>query len=392
MELAALVRRYAGRFAAVGGSTHHVGSPLGAWLVLALAAPAADDSARVEIADALGTDVHTAHRLAGDLLAHPHPAVAAALAVWSRPELTGLAGWRDRLPAGVQTGAIPTQAAADAWAQQHSLGLIRQFPLGTADIMVLLASALATKVTWLRPFDVVPGEELGGEWGERLTRVLHSRSIAGHRAFIRSTDRAGDVAVHVGQSDDDVEVVSVIAEPGVPAADVLAAAHEIAGTTSGSAGPRSLFDLPLGDGPLWTITEAEQPERGERAQAILPAWHASSEHKLLDVPDLGLGVAAGALRRRAGIEGGPLDAKQVAVAKYDRRGFEAAALTVLALALSARIIPPGPFRTATLRFAHPYAVVAATRARSDSPWAGLPVFAAWVTDPDDADPDAAPSR
>ncbi len=163
MQLFALIARYAERFAAVGGSAHHVGSPLGVWLVLALAAPAADDAARAEIAAALGTDVDTAHQLAGELLAHPHPAVAAGLAVWSRPELTGLDGWRDGLPTGVQTGPIPDQNAADTWAREHTMGMIEQFPLQQPEKMsILLASALATKVTWLRPFDVVPGEQLGG--------------------------------------------------------------------------------------------------------------------------------------------------------------------------------------------------------------------------------------
>jgi hypothetical protein len=53
---------------------------------------------------------------------------------------------------------------------------------------------------------------------------------------------------------------------------------------------------------------------------------------------------------------------------------------------------PGVRRTAELRFGHPFAVVAAGNAnppdshRPDwpSPWHGLPVFSAWVADPEDA--------
>lgn len=86
---------------------------------------------------------------------------------------------------------------------------------------------------------------------------------------------------------------------------------------------------------------------------------------------------------KAGVTG-PIEALQVAVATYARRGFEAAAVTALAVGVSATPHPPpGPFRTATLRFAHPYAVVAATRSQRGNPWRGLPIFAAWITEPDD---------
>jgi hypothetical protein len=44
--------------------------------------------------------------------------------------------------------------------------------------------------------------------------------------------------------------------------------------------------------------------------------------------------------------------------------------------------PPGKRREAELRFDHPYAVVAT--AAGAGPWAGLPVFSAWVTEPEDA--------
>ena len=85
MTLPPLVSRYAERFALLGGDEHRVGSPLGAWLVLAIAAPAAHGALRAEIVDVLGTDVDSAHRLAGALLERSHPAVAAALATLVPP-------------------------------------------------------------------------------------------------------------------------------------------------------------------------------------------------------------------------------------------------------------------------------------------------------------------
>ena len=81
----------------------------------------------------------------------------------------------------------------------------------------------------------------------------------------------------------------------------------------------------------------------------------------------------------------PVEAVQAATAAYTRTGFEAAAVTVLASPSGAPVAPPpGPYRTAELTYGHPYAVVATTDA-VDGPWRGLPVFAAWVCEPDDAD-------
>jgi hypothetical protein len=56
--------------------------------------------------------------------------------------------------------------------------------------------------------------------------------------------------------------------------------------------------------------------------------------------------------------------------------------------MAMRPAAPGLVRTAELRFGHPYAVVAVTvdsPGRGDpGPWHGLPVFSAWVADPEDA--------
>ena len=138
----------------------------------------------------------------------------------------------------------------------------------------------------------------------------------------------------------------------------------------------------------------QAPHRGEHVEVLLPAWHADSSHDLLAVPGLAFGAAGAALQQAANV-GGFIEAVQAAVARYSRRGFEAAAVTVLGVTLSGRMPPPpGPYRTATVRFAHPYAVVATALGRApEDPWHGLPVFTAWVTRPDDAaeeDPDSPP--
>jgi hypothetical protein len=99
--------RYAQRVhAAVEGGAHHVASPLGAWLLLALCGPASTGSDRRELADALGCDAGEAAAVTARLLGQPHPLVAAAAALWQcAGALTGeLAQWRAGLPPAVESG------------------------------------------------------------------------------------------------------------------------------------------------------------------------------------------------------------------------------------------------------------------------------------------------
>jgi hypothetical protein len=401
-QLHGAVARYAQSMHAVAGDTHHVASPLGAWLLLALCGPASSGEAREALTGVLGLDVAAAARAASDLLGHRHPAVLSAAALWNRPadDPQELADWRAGLPPEVETGDLPGQAWVDGWADRHTLGLIDRFPLTiTQDTLLVLASALATRVSWEHPFDVVPAGALGAgsAWVSGVRTVLRTPSGPGHSQYIAATDRAGDVAVHTATARGGLLVTSVAAAPGVPAADVLAAAYEVAhaAATGGPVARRSLFDLPLGEGPLWTLTERHAPARGadgrdQRFTAVLPAWSVRSEHDLAR-PELGFPIAAWLLAKLLGRSEYRYEAKQSAVARYGRVGFEAAAVSAIALLVGSAIRREGVVRVAELRFAQPFAVVAVAvdedargGAASAGPWHGVPVFSAWVTDVEDA--------
>ncbi|NJP34480.1 hypothetical protein [Micromonospora thermarum] len=398
-DIPACVARYAERLHNVLGGSHHVASPLGAWLLLALVAPAATGTARADLAEALGTDADAAAGAARALLADPHPLVGAATGLWqaSGVDSPGLASWRAALPSSTQTGPLPDQATLDAWAREHSLGLIERFPLEVRPaVLLVLASALATRVSWAEPFQVTGVEALGrgSAWAGRLRRVLRTPSY-GHRAWIAATGRAGDVIVHAAPARPATEggpgllVVSVAGPADVPRGDVLAAAHEQAAHALDGdepAGRRSLYDIPLGEAPLWTLREETVrtfAARDERLEAVLPCWSAESHHGLT-APALGFPAAAEAFRGLLARPDLDVEAAQAAAARYGRYGFEAAAVTGFAMAVA---LPPEQVRrTAELRFGHPYAVVAvATDERSGrpGPWHGLPVFSAWVAEPED---------
>ncbi len=379
------VARYAARLQAFIGTRHHVASPLGCWLLLALAGPASTGPDREALADVLGCDIDVAATAAAELLAGPHPLVASAAAVWTAagaPLDDKFDRWQAGLPTGVSTGPLPDQAGLDNWARERTFGLIDHFPITrTPDEYLVLASALATKVSWQVPFELAPARALGAgsPWSGQLSRVLRtpdSGDPAAHDSFVATTTDAGDVAVDVARARGGLIVVSLIAQPEVPAGKVLAAAHRIGCAYAvGSPVPRrEVASLPLGDSSLWLVRE-EKSADPDTCKALLPAWSARSDHDLSD-PALGFAAAKSALAPGSG----RWQARQSAMAKYTRTGFEAAAVTGVAAFLVAR--PAGTRRVAELRFGHPYAVVAVTLA-ANGPWHGMPVFSAWVAEPEE---------
>ncbi len=291
----------------VGGS---VSSPLGVWLLLAACATGARGADREALEVAIGCGATEAGELLALVLAEPPRALRAAIAVWVRAAdaTAELGAWLRGLPRSVQSGSMPSQAQADAWADEHTAGLIRRFPL-TIDgaTRIVLASALATRVSWERPFDVVAATQHlapASPWRGRVQRLLWDPR-PGQYAMLAITRAAGLVAVHCAVAREDLTVISVSADPEVNRASVLEAALEIAAATRrGSTVPAcSLFDLPVGTGHSWQITEHEIPTHitGERVQRItsvsLPAWRINSDLDLATSSEFATAPALEALRR-----------------------------------------------------------------------------------------------
>ncbi len=371
-------------------------------MLLALCSSVVEHQQPEELADILGGGPGAAATFAAGLLADPHPLVATGAGFWLRPTrgTDGIRRWWDSLGAVVDTGAIPTPEDADTWAADRTFGLITRFPISiTLDVLCLLASALATKVSWEVPFAVVDGNALGpSPWASQLRRVLQSpRGDPRHRQFIVDSERAGTVAVHLTGARGGLLVGSVIAaDPTVPSGDVLAAAHEIVAAEARrprSVDQKSLFDLPLGAGQIWTVSEepaeTEDPEgREEWVDAVLPAWWAQTNLDL-DHENLGFPATARGFAVALELDTFVLAAQQATMARYSAVGFEAAAVAELIIALSAPVTRPGRRRIATLRFGHPFAAVAAVSDNRPvgalSKWHEMPVFSAWVSEPADAD-------
>jgi hypothetical protein len=283
---------------------------------------------------------------------------------------------------------VPDQAQADVWAQTRTNGLIDEFPLAINELTrLVLASALATDISWATPLDI--SGDLGGEFGATVNRAL---SLRHGIQLIAETDAAGPVAVAAPHSSSALEVLSVIAAPEVSPHDVNRAAHQVAEMLRGD--QRAARRLPadgLAGGHAWTVSERTEyrsggPEVQTEWCSYLPAWSATSNHDLKNAP--GVPLVFDALTGFARAEDLPVEfsAKQTAVASYTRTGFKAAAVTAIGmLAAGMPSLHEVLVRRIELRFNRPYAVLACA-ARDDGPtaWRGVPVFSAWVTEPQEA--------
>lgn len=371
-----------------------VSSALGIWLLLCACLQAAEGTERDQLESIVGCSREDATDCLDAFLSDVPSALHGAVALWVRDQVVTerLEQWRSKLSPQIERGPVPTKAQADAWADRNTLGLIKQFPIPPDAFDLVLASALATNVSWEQRFEVAPAADRfspSSPWIKAVERVLWTQLTT--NTGIVATEAAGPVAVHEAVAQEDLTVICVCADAAADRADVFSAAHEVAGhVAAGSRLPSmSLFDVPLADGHSWTIAERERPARhhGQRFETItdvaLPAWEIERELALLGSPGFGVQSATNVLHQMIG--GGPSDARQVALARFDRYGFKAAAVTAIATA-SAGMRPPtetGVERTASLRLDHPFAALAVVGRPSDSTtrFRGLPVFEAWVQTP-----------
>ncbi len=394
-EVAAAVTRYSRRFIeSLEDGSASVVAPIGAWLLVALVA----EQVPVEIArNVLGLDPSSAVPAARALLASPHPSVKTATAVWMDGESVTdeLAQWASTLPLATACGAKPSQSDADSWVQLHTDGQLSQLPASLEGLAVVLVSVLATRVLWSKPFDVVAGDELGSQLLGVTSNVLSTPALDGaadggpepFEHFLADTP-IGACGVHVARAVGDLAVVSVIADPSRSRTEVTCQALRLASMLAhapGHLGRSSVFDFPTGDRGWLSIVEdrvrAGAPDRTERYRSLLPAWQIEHTVRFDQSPELGAPMVAAALSRMLGQPSQDPEAVQSAVARFDRYGFAAAAVTAEML----RSVGPPVLdhwsvrRTATIRFQHPYAAVAVVLDPT-SPWHGLPVFCAWVTE------------
>ena len=361
------------RWCARMGAEDFVLSGAGLWPLLALLASAADEEARAELAEALGRPADTAQREALELIDVLRTGVSttAALGLWTRKDIPLHEEWASGLPEGV-VGTLTDQAALDQWASDETDGLIDRFPLElTPDILVVLASALAARVKWRKPFDASPRQdrvswddpgEPDQQWLSRTTYKLADAAVLDSVVTRIVVEGDGDVDVHLLLGDQ---------EP----ADVLAAGLR---ELSGEAEVRLAAEL---GGPGLDVRRISSSGRRDMLSLRLPSFEIRAKHDLMKHVDLfGLrSLTESDTSHLPLLSPVPLSVSrgvQDVLARFFAEGFEAAAVTAFGMVLGSA--PPEERYEITyvdVTFDRPFGFIAVHRPSR------LAVVAGWVSSP-----------
>ncbi|MEV5968183.1 serpin family protein [Kribbella sp. NPDC051952] len=351
-------------------------SGLGLWPLLAILATAADEPGRAELAAAAGLPAEQGSVQAQALVAAIEGSadLHAALGVWVNENLKLAESFDSVMPAplvGMLTGRSEVdKPKLDAWAAEHTNDLIRELPIQiTPDVMLVLASALSLRTTWVQPFT------------EQIRRV-HEGPWAGSWHWLDRVDddldavrRYGDLTVTTVRGDADVDVLLGLGSG--EQADVLAGLLDAAARpTEGVPGSRLLEEKQSAPGVKIAKTTAAWPD----VKVALPSFKVEAEHDLLALRELfGLGAVSSNPGERghfSAISPTPLavgEAKQKVLARFFATGFEAAAVTAMAMTRAAMVTRQSPRLEVTLD--RPFAFAAVLRESR------LPIVAGWVATP-----------
>ncbi|HZX04223.1 serpin family protein [Kribbella sp.] len=342
---------------------------LGLWPLLAMLSTGADEPGRAELAAAAGVDPSTgatdAIRLIEAIEASAD--LHAALGVWVDEQLKLAETFDSVVPAplvGLLTGnPAVDKPKLDAWAADHTDDLIREMPVDLNDgVELLLASAILLRTQWVRPFTEqvrrVPDGPFAGSWQwlERSSPDLDSIRLYEHGLTVVTV--AGDA---------DVDVLLGIGQPQTPHADVLAGLLDAASDPGGGVSGTALIEqgevgAEVAPGVRIGQTTASRPE----VKVSLPAFSIDVEHDLMDSRELfGLTTVSsnpGAHGHFSALSPTPLridQAKQRVLARFFATGFEAAAVTAMAMTRAAMVTSKQ--RRLDVQFDRPFGFVAVLR-------------------------------
>ncbi|MFJ1864617.1 serpin family protein [Streptomyces sp. NPDC088097] len=383
----ALTSRWAG--ALPDGGT--VFTAAGVWPLLGLLAGGAAGAARAELAGALGLSAEEAPAAARELLSALEGVrgLRAATGLWSTAGSTPAREWLDTLPEGARGtlgGDDPAadRALLDGWAAERTGGEIGRVPVDlpkdARGPSLVLASALSLRLNWIRPFDAWPGEVYDGPWAGRILLLLRRDTALLDRVGVARAD-SGTVTLLEVVGDAGVDVHLVLGGPGAAPGEVLTTGIEAVTRARATIGASR---LPDGEpGPGLTLTTVPATTREPRLLIETPAFEVRAEHDLLHSARLfGLESARDPASHLfpgiSGIAGEPVfvgSAAQSAVGRFHARGFEAAAVTTIAMAAGGLPRFPHRARHAEVSFHHPFGFLAVHRTSR------LVLAAGWVTEP-----------
>ncbi|PRY54808.1 serpin family protein [Glycomyces artemisiae] len=361
-------------------------SGFGVWPLLAVLATGAVGDTRSELLTAAGLTPERAAEIPAALVdaLRSTGSIRLALAVWAGARVTLDPDWTARLPVdavGSLTGdAAADKAALDDWASRSTGGLIDRMPLDFSQpIDLVLASALSVRTTWTTPFTDVRRSFKTGPWA-RLGQCRGLSATLG-ADLLRVGDHLSMLTV---PGDDDIDVVLGLGpegrDPGLVVASLLATAEDPSHT-------RPASGLAVGDRAIGVeVTEhrAAYPQTRPEVDVRTVRFDVSSDLDVLDAArPLGLALASDEARARFDrLAAEPTfvsQARQTCRAVFSATGFEAAAVTAMAMTRAAGL-PRRDHRHVRigLDFNRPFAFLVRHRPT------GLVLFTGWVAEPETA--------
>ncbi|SDE54906.1 serpin family protein [Glycomyces harbinensis] len=379
------------RWLAARAEAPAVASGLGIWPLLCMLATGATGETRDELLAAAGVTLERAALAPKALLdaAETTASIRLALGVWAGERVTLDPEWVAGLPSGTADSltGVPAvdKAALDAWAAEHTDGLIPEMPLDfSKPVDIALASALLVRTRWLTPFTEGQWAFASGPWSElgrcrTLTTMLRDD-------VLRISD---DASVLTIPGDGDIDVLLCIGREDLAPQQVLTTLIDAA--TAPDWG-RSATALEPGDQAVG-VTAIEymgsSPQTGPEVRVQTVGFQLDADLDLgQDAAALGLTLATDKDRARFGRLAVPNEpgarlyvsqAKQTATATFSATGFEAAVITAMAMeAFGGVPVFDHRHRAAEIRFDRPFAYLARHRT------SGLVIVAGWVDRPEAA--------
>lgn len=318
------------------GDSNVVGSPLGSWLLVASVASGLEfgnnPALKAETEERLHMSIEEAREAVKEIL-EQYRELNYVSQAWTIPNLSSLPAVQKWVEANTlipHEGNIPSQEHIDEWAATNTNDLIKKFPSEmNDDTMVVIANIIYSKLAWKTKFVAVPATEPMKGWG--VETVLSSYAT---KDVQFAKDENNDVFVtynvKAAGGKESVSLVTCLSQEADPAKlmDVLSNVEAMEKIL-----PNDEILLTFSK-DMYKVKEVRRGSTPTIIEANIPAWDAQSAHKLLENKSMGYQELFKALGE--GAQGGfAADAKQVAVAKFDKDGFEAAALTAMVMARSA---------------------------------------------------------
>lgn len=344
------------------GDGNYFSSGVAAWVLLALQGVGKPTPALEAL---LGMDPQEAFNVASGLIEVAPDGFALATEFWAR-NVSFANEWRTLLEGAIPVKDMPTQEEANLWTDENTLGLIKEFPvLITPEILVMFVNTIATKIDWDKEFDTTSTEVMTDAWGQDV--MLQDKDTV--LKFYRINERLF-IAHTKTDAKRKVKVTSVIADSfQVGDHEMLNLAEEI---VAGRHKPLTLEEFttkyPNGSERV-KFTRAEE----NKYTTVIPAWDAEVTHNLNQLKGFEDAVGEFLDKDQEDLE---VDGVQKVVASYHKKGFEAAAVTVIMVGRAAAFTSQD-FKHFRVEFSRSYSVVASTN-NPYSSWYGLPLFSGTV--------------